>query len=242
MTIIEQIFQFWNDYRFLIVVILLGLWIIAARYIVRHVRSLLGRVTPSVDEKTEEVIDQIAPLPLGVGLVIIGIWIAAELSGISIEILFWIRKITLVGIIGIVAIFSTKIMEEEIQIRSTNNIDLKNFSGILQGGARISIWAVAFLLIFETIGVSTLPLIVTFAIFLSILGFTTRDPLTNIVTAFVVRNAGHIKIGSRVTFPKNISGTIREIGWLTTEITTSEGKILRIPNKTLTDVVVEIVE
>jgi DNA-binding CsgD family transcriptional regulator len=101
-----------------------------------------------------------------------------------------------------------------------------------------TIIVMASLLVADVWGVPTTPLLVLILAMFAILYFAVRETSQDYFAAFHLRIREQIRIGETLRLQNGEQGTVSSMGWHNVEMITSEGKLLIIPNSTLTKQIV----
>ena len=86
--------------------------------------------------------------------------------------------------------------------------------------------------------VSLVPYAFTVGIIVLVLGLAAREDLGNLIAGIVVLYDPNINIGDHINMAKLYEGEITDIGLRTSKLKLTDGKIVIIPNKQLTNSII----
>ncbi len=105
---------------------------------------------------------------------------------------------------------------------------------------RLLVWAVATLMVMQTLGLSVSGVLAFGGLGGIAVGFAAKDLLANFLGGLTVYMDKPFKVGEWVRLPeKNMEGTVEYIGWRSTRIRTFDKRPLYVPNALFTSAVVE---
>jgi len=96
---------------------------------------------------------------------------------------------------------------------------------------------IAFQIIFQIIGISTITLIKILGVGTAVVGFVFRDTLSNLLSGFYILVSKNIRVGDYIKFDE-YEGYVKDIHWHTTHIRTLSKNIIAVPNSKLTSSVI----
>lgn len=96
--------------------------------------------------------------------------------------------------------------------------------------ARIIIFTIGILVIFDIWGAPTLPIIIALFASLFIVLFAFRNTFDNFLAGLEIAFGEHIKVGHLIELESGEAGYLMQISWTRTIIQTSEGNLVIIPN------------
>jgi MscS family membrane protein len=148
------------------------------------------------------------------------------------KIVLWVE----VGVVIILAlimlrvkkIFHRKMLDHRVHGKRT----LNPFSmEILEKGFTASVLFISLLFILQIFNIDIVPLLAFSGIGAAILGFASKDCVSNFFGGLMVYATRPFQIGDYIELPeKKIGGNIEEIGWYLTSIRDSNKRVLYIPN------------
>ncbi|MCV2401523.1 mechanosensitive ion channel family protein [Marinomonas sp. C2222] len=215
--------------------------------------SIVSRTLIRIDkqlEKTKNLWDNIliiaAQKPAGVFVWLVGLSIAAEISGSEIEprIADLITLSREIGIIVLLTWFIIRVISqtEKALIASDKpeqKVDDTTASAISKL-LRASIIITSTLVILQTLGYSISGVLAFGGIGGVAVGFAAKDLLANFFGGLMIYLDRPFAIGDWVRSPdKNIEGTVEQIGWRQTRIRTFDKRPLYVPNSTFSLISVE---
>ncbi|ETI61747.1 mechanosensitive ion channel family protein [Marinomonas profundimaris] len=217
------------------------------------VNFIITRTLTRIDNQLERtrtpwdnVLIRAAQRPIGVFIWLVGLSVAAEISGTEIEphIVSLIAKIREVGVILILTWFVLRcISGSEKALTSSekveNKVDYTTASAISKL-LKASIIITAALVVLQTLGFSISGVLAFGGIGGIAVGFAAKDLLANFFGGLMIFLDRPFAIGDWVRSPdQNIEGTVEHIGWRQTRIRTFEKRPLYVPNSTFSLISVE---
>ena len=210
---------------------------IATRVLIRIDKALERTKTP-----WDNVLVHAAQKPIGVFIWLMGLSIAAEISGSEIEpgLSTLIQSVREVGVIVILMWFVLRcISESERNLIISTKVDATTASAISKL-LRASVVITSVLVILQTLGYSVSGVLAFGGIGGIAVGFAAKDLLANFFGGLMVYLDRPFVIGDWVRSPdQNIEGVVEHIGWRQTRIRTFDKRPLYVPNSTFSVISVE---
>jgi small conductance mechanosensitive channel len=138
----------------------------------------------------------------------------------------------------IIASYIIKAIHKVIDKSSEKLVD-KRISTLLKQAIKLTIWAVASLNIFSVLGVDIMPLLASLGLTGFALGLACKDMLENIIAGIMLLFYRPFNEGDDITFAGN-SGRVKTINYRFTELYSSDGKTILIPNAMLLKNVISV--
>ena len=210
---------------------------IATRVLIRIDKALERTKTP-----WDNVLVHAAQKPIGVFIWLMGLSVAAEISGSEIEpgLSTLIQSVREVGVIVILMWFVLRcISESERNLIISTKVDATTASAISKL-LRASVVITSVLVILQTLGYSVSGVLAFCGIGGIAVGFAAKDLLANFFGGLMVYLDRPFVIGDWVRSPdQNIEGVVEHIGWRQTRIRTFDKRPLYVPNSTFSVISVE---
>lgn len=227
----------WIVQVFVVVFSTLVINFIATRVLIRIDKALERTKTP-----WDNVLVHAAQKPIGVFIWLMGLSIAAEISGSEIEpgLSTLIQSVREVGVIVILMWFVLRcISESERNLIISTKVDATTASAISKL-LRASVVITSVLVILQTLGYSVSGVLAFGGIGGIAVGFAAKDLLANFFGGLMVYLDRPFVIGDWVRSPdQNIEGVVEHIGWRQTRIRTFDKRPLYVPNSTFSVISVE---
>jgi len=231
----------WVFLFFLVVLGTLIVNFIASRLLIRLNTQLERTKTP-----WDNVLVIAAQKPIGVFIWLVGLSIAAEISGTNIDpgLSSLIDSIREVGVIVILTWFILRcISQSEKAVTSSSKVKTKvdyTTAGAISKLLRASVIITSALVVLQTLGYSISGVLAFGGIGGIAVGFAAKDLLANFFGGLMVYLDRPFAIGDWIRSPdQNIEGTVEHIGWRQTRIRTFEKRPLYVPNSTFSLISVE---
>ncbi|RBO84857.1 mechanosensitive ion channel family protein [Marinomonas aquiplantarum] len=231
----------WVVRVFLVVLGTLIVNFIASRLLIRLNTQLERTKTP-----WDNVLVIAAQKPIGVFIWLVGLSIAAEISGTNIDpgLSSLIDSIREVGVIVILTWFILRcISQSEKAVTSSSKVKTKvdyTTAGAISKLLRASVIITSALVVLQTLGYSISGVLAFGGIGGIAVGFAAKDLLANFFGGLMVYLDRPFAIGDWIRSPdQNIEGTVEHIGWRQTRIRTFEKRPLYVPNSTFSLISVE---
>ncbi|MEL0636205.1 mechanosensitive ion channel family protein [Marinomonas sp. TI.3.20] len=213
------------------------------------VMKVLERINHQLDKtKTpwDNILIEAAQKPIGMFIWLIGITIAAEISGTELDPKFisLVNVIREVGVIVLLVWFVLRCIKEAERTLTTSEkiktkVDYTTASAISKL-LRVSVIITALLVILQTLGYSISGVLAFGGVGGIAVGFAAKDLLANFFGGLVVYLDRPFVVGDWIRSPdKNIEGTVENIGWRQTRIRTFDKRPLYVPNSTFSIISVE---
>ena len=210
---------------------------IATRVLIRIDKALERTKTP-----WDNVLVHAAQKPIGVFIWLMGLSVAAEISGSEIEpgLSTLIQSVREVGVIVILMWFVLRcISESERNLIISTKVDATTASAISKL-LRASVVITSVLVILQTLGYSVSGVLAFGGIGGIAVGFAAKALLANFFGGLMVYLDRPFVIGDWVRSPdQNIEGVVEHIGWRQTRIRTFDKRPLYVPNSTFSVISVE---
>ncbi len=231
----------WVVKVFLVVLSTLVVNFIASRLLIRLNKQLERTKTP-----WDNVLVIAAQKPIGMFIWLVGLSLAAEISGTNIDpgLSSLISSIREVGVIVILTWFILRcISQSEKAVTSSSKVKIKvdyTTASAISKLLRASIIITSALVVLQTLGYSISGVLAFGGIGGIAVGFAAKDLLANFFGGLMVYLDRPFAIGDWIRSPdQNIEGTVEHIGWRQTRIRTFEKRPLYVPNSTFSLISVE---
>uniref|UniRef100_UPI003A9248C8 mechanosensitive ion channel family protein n=2 Tax=Gammaproteobacteria TaxID=1236 RepID=UPI003A9248C8 len=231
----------WIVRVFIVVLLTLIVNFIAVRVLGR-IEHHLGKTKNPWDN----VLIQATQKPIGVFIWLVGLSVAAEISGTELDPKFasLISAVREVGIITLLAWFVLRFIKgAETTLTTSEKIASKvdyTTAGAISKLLRVSVIITAMLVILQTLGYSISGVLAFGGVGGIAVGFAAKDLLANFFGGLVVYLDRPFVVGDWIRSPdKNIEGTVENIGWRQTRIRTFDKRPLYVPNSTFSLISVE---
>ncbi len=222
------------SYPLIIFVITVFVGIIISKFIL----DFLLFISKKTSHKFDDIIIISAKKPTYLLIVILGLYLANNLSNLPHKYTSIIDKVILIGIIFITTFFISNLVTALIKSYSTKiKINLPATT-LTQNIMRIIIFSLGFLIIFNTLGVSITPILATLGVSSLAVALALQDTLSNLFSGFNLTIAKQIKVGNYIKLDTGEEGYVEDINWRTTKLRMLANNIILIPNDKLAKAII----
>jgi len=227
-------------------VFLVVLGTLIANFVANHILTRIDKQLERTKTPWDNVLIHAAQKPIGVFIWLVGLSVAAEISGSEMDpgLSSLIKSIREIGVIVILTWFILRCISECERTltnsdKITTNVDYTTASAISKL-LRASVVITSALVILQTLGYSISGVLAFGGIGGIAVGFAAKDLLANFFGGLMVYLDRPFAIGDWIRSPdQNIEGTVEHIGWRQTRIRTFEKRPLYVPNATFSTISVE---
>lgn len=202
-------------------------------------KLLVGTLRRLFNHTALELNDAISATLRGVILWIFGLWgvqmatysihfLDAETLGLIRRILFVIAMVLAIQIIAKISVACVRFYLN----RSNGAHALRNTS-IFENIVRLLIFALGFIMLLQTLGISVVPLITALGVGGLAISLGLQDTLANLFAGINMILARQIKVGDTIQLENGQSGLVEDIGWRTTILRQLSGNQIILPNSKL---------
>jgi len=158
-------------------------------------------------------------------------WLDAHFSMLAEAIIIFIIAAISANIISTIVsrILDRTMREEMFPTKTDRDRRLRTLNSISNAVIKFIIWAVAFVMILNTLGVNTAPLLASAGILSVALGFGAQSLVRDFVTGMFIIAENQYRVGDYVEIG-SVSGTVKSVTMRTTVIQDDDGSIFYIPN------------
>lgn len=194
----------------------------------RYAISIAKKTQSKLDDKIVELLKK----PLYFSILLFGIYAALmEIqfltpSKLQVTSLF---RIIFIGIGTYVVVKIIKLLEEVYLEKIVDKRLLPTIDKIIS----IFIYAVAFIIILDQLGIEVTPLVASLGVATLAVGLALQDTLSNFFAGLYVFTDKPIRIGDYIELDTGDKGYVEEIGWRSTRIKTLPNTIVIVPNSKL---------
>ncbi|GGN15854.1 MULTISPECIES: mechanosensitive ion channel family protein [Marinomonas] len=227
-------------------VFLVVLSTLLANFVANHILTRIDKQLERTKTPWDNVLIHAAQRPIGVFIWLVGLSVAAEISGSEMDpgLSSLIKSIREIGVIVILSWFILRCISE-CEKTLTNSQKIKTPVDYTTASAiskllRASVVITSALVILQTLGYSISGVLAFGGIGGIAVGFAAKDLLANFFGGLMVYLDRPFAIGDWIRSPdQNIEGTVEHIGWRQTRIRTFEKRPLYVPNATFSTISVE---
>jgi hypothetical protein len=126
-------------------------------------------------------------------------------------------------------------------IVNITQIQGKQASDLVKLVISLLLYSACAIVIFQILGINITAIFTTSAFFVAIIGFSLRSTVENFVSGAALEIDKPFHIGDRVIIKGN-EGEIMSITWRATTIRTKNGVIVQIPNKSMSNEIIQVIE
>ncbi len=200
-------------------------------FILRYVfMSLLRRWMSKTGIKINELIVSVLKSPSIYWCIAIGLYIGIEISDLPRKYMPYVDKT-----IAVIIIFSVTIALANLFVRIFENYIQKSditvpATGIVFGVFKGSIVVAGLLIIFNVLGISITPLITALGVGGLAVALALKDTLSNLFAGLHMIASKEINPGDYIKLDSGEEGTIKDITWRSTSISSPANNIIIVPN------------
>lgn len=212
---------------------------VMAGYLVRNLifRKLLhwGNVART---RNEDIIIAAVRGPFLIWWLILGVYVALEVTPVSRHLAVLLDRVLMVLGIGSVTFTCADIA---VGLIGTNAARLENAMPItsLTGNiARVAIFSLGLLLILNSLGISIVPVLATLGVGGLAVALALQDTLANFFAGFHIIFSKQVKIGDYIKLEPGVEGFVTDINWRTTSIRQPSDNLILVPNAKLAQAVI----
>jgi len=111
-------------------------------------------------------------------------------------------------------------------------------SGLMRNVVRMTIFTIGLLVVLRGIGVEITPVLAALGVGGLAVALALQEPLSNLFAGLFIALAGQVRIGDYIRLEPGPEGTVADFSWNATQLATSTGNIVIIPNAKLTQALI----
>ena len=225
----------------------LVLWIILIVFITIFIRVIVKRITGKTKIKVDDIILKAVRVPLIVVLILYGIISSLKLLSLEENTIHWLELFYEIVVIILLMQISIRILSALVAagIRTFSRLNEPSVSNMLLPMTRKIgigvILVVGVFTILDAVGLNITFFVTSMGVVGIIVAFAAQDSLSNIFAGFHLMLDQSFKIGDRILLPQRPGrlysawGDVLHIGLRSTKVRSTDGIILTIPNKLITE-------
>lgn len=158
-------------------------------------------------------------------------WIDSHFSVVLQAIIIFSIAYVAVRVVRIIfsRILSKTMREDMFPTKTDRDRRLRTLNSISNAVISFLIWAIAFIMILNTLGVNTAPILASAGILSVAIGFGAQSLVRDFVTGMFIIAENQYRVGDYVEIG-NVKGTVKAVTMRTTIVTDDDGSIFYIPN------------
>jgi len=223
------------------------LWIILIVFITIFIRVIIRKITGKTKIKVDDIILKAVRVPLIIVLILYGIISSLKLLSLESSTVHWLELSYDIVVIILIMRVSIKILSALVAagIRTFSKLNEPSVSNMLLPMTRKIgigvILVVGVFTILDTLGLNITFFVTSMGVVGIIVAFAAQDSLSNIFAGFHLMLDQSFKIGDRILLPQRPGtlysawGDVLHIGLRSTKVRSTDGIILTIPNKLITE-------
>jgi len=242
----EEITAFFEEHAWAIEVFLIVLATAVVRYVVKIIFDRVARKVAVTHNLYDDALFEAARLPLGAGIWVMGIALAAEAVGgtTQAEIFDYVDTVRDVAVVWLLAWFALRfikfveahVVDKEYREMPVDPTTAKAVGKLL----RATVIITGVLLALQAFGFSISGVLAFGGIGGIAIGFAARDLLANFFGALMIFLDRPFSVGDWIRSPdREVEGVVEEIGWRLTCIRTFDKRPLYVPNSVFASLTVE---
>ncbi len=229
--------------NWLLFFVILIVAIIFGKIIYTFFKHIVERIADRTRTKFDDAVVAVSEGPLVFLIFLIAFWYALPLLELADDTEKVVHNVVIVIIILTVTFFVTRLSDRIIEVMIADRgigIDKKTrkLLPVIQRIARIIIFIVAALVIFDVLGLSITSLLAGLGLVGLTVALAAKDTLSNLFGSFSVMSDQVFKLGDRIKIDK-YEGIVNDIGLRSTKIKTSRNTTIVIPNTKLANSIIE---
>lgn len=229
-------YRYIGDFMLPFLVILLSVFL---GYIVRKIIfTRLSMWAKKTKSRLDDVIIAGIRGPFVIWCILLGIYLAVRVSGLSSELLDASINVLLILTIISVTVALANISTKLIKIYSGKVETALPVTSLTQNISRIIIFSIGILIILNSLGISITPILATLGVGGLAVALALQDTLSNLFAGFHIIVARQIKVGDYVKLESGEEGYVTDINWRTTKIKTLPNNVVLVPNAKLTQAII----
>jgi small-conductance mechanosensitive channel len=201
------------------------------------IRSIIVRRLTAWSKRTTTQLDDIIISsirgPMIIWFVMLGIYVALEISSLPERVVGAIDKVVLVLIIFSVTLALANLASRLIASYGARDQGARSVTSLTQNVARIIVFIVGILVILNALGISITPLLATLGVGGLAVALALQDTLANLFAGLHINLARQIRVGDYVRLESGQEGYITDVGWRATRIRMLPNNIVLVPNDKL---------
>lgn len=207
-----------------------GIWI--AGLIVRHyLFQYLHRIAAQTQWEFDDIIIKIIRGPFVIWALMIGIYIALQISRLPEAVVSYVGKVLLVLAIFSVTLVAANILAEGIR-RSATKAQVAT-PQLVPNLVKIFVLGVGLLVLLGTLGIQITPILTAFGIGGLAVALALQDTLSNLFAGFYTTLAKQVRVGDFIKLDSGPEGQVVDITWRTTTVRDPFNNLIVIPNTRL---------
>jgi len=207
------------------------------KVVLETLRRLAQRTTTQLDDL---VLAAIHPA-LGLLVTIVAFQVGLSLLALRVpaEIVVWWSRLNLALAILVVAVLVARLVSGLIRYGGRNEPRLLSAARLGARVLNVAVYAVAFLVVLDTYGVSITPLVTSLGIAGLAVALALQDTLSNFFAGVWIQTGQSLQPGHYVRLEsERLEGFVVEVGWRTTKIRQLANNIIVVPNSRLAQAIV----
>lgn len=210
--------------------------VIGLQFLLRKIFRLIYRIKASHPHDWRHQLDKIIQPPMILILWVFGISYVLDVVGVHLGLkvitvyLSSLRKIVFVGAFAWLFFRWKSEYQKSLLANPLKKVDLATVE-VVGRLSTIGILILTGLIILQTLGVDTAPLLAFGSIGAASIGFAGKDVMANFCSGMMLYITRPFVVGDQILLPeKNLEGHIEEIGWFRTSIRDKEKRAVYFPN------------
>lgn len=218
-------------------VIILITWL-AGSIIRRILFKRIAAFSENTKTKIDDVIISAVKTPFMIWCLILGIYLALEVSILPENLVDFIGKgLLAMGVFSITMVIAA-IASKLIKIYSKNIESVLPITSLTEHITQIVIFIIGILIILNSMGISIAPILATLGVGGLAVALALQDTLSNLFAGFHVIMARQIKVGDYIKMESGEEGYVTDINWRTTKIRMLPNNVVLVPNAKLAQAIV----
>lgn len=208
-------------------------------YILRKIIFIrLTRWVTKTKSQIDDIIISSMKGPFIIWCIMLGMYLALEVSKLPQEAVNIVSKILLVLGITSVTLVLANISSKLVRIYSDKLNTALPVTSLTQNITKIVIFGVGILIILNSLGISITPILATLGVGGLAVALALQDTLSNLFAGFHIIIAKQIRVGDYIKLESGEEGYVTDINWRTTKIKMLPNNVVLVPNDKLTKAII----
>jgi small-conductance mechanosensitive channel len=188
--------------------------------------------------KCDDIVVRAARGPFMIWVLMLAIYLAAQVSPLPEKISNLIAKVLLFLLIASLTAVGSKIASEAVRIYGTRGQSALPVTSLTQNVAQLTVIILGLLILLNSLGISIAPLLTALGVGGLAVALGLRDTLANFFAGIHVSLAGNVRIEDYIKLNTGEEGYVSDITWRTTTIRALSNNLIIVPNSKLAQAIV----
>lgn len=201
--------------------------------LIPRLMSIFRKIAKKTKNRLDDVLIESIASPLIFIFIGIGIKVFTDVTTLPEKVNKYTSLLGIILIVISIILFFDRIFVNWIRVFSKRINFVKTSGHILKVIFRISLFAIAILIILDSLGISITPIIASLGVASLAVALALQDTLGNFFSGIQILADRPIKVGDYIRLESGEQGFVEKIGWRTTSIRLIQNNITILPNSKL---------